>query len=483
MVDPTTLEKLRPCGRLETYSTARHHLNIFKNVGFSATYITSHVPQISLRTQVYAALRCVITEHVSLSAITLNEDKSYPEAYLARLPEIDLRSCVEMRERQTPFPKDGEMDKEMDDVLVEQHSCNFKQDLGTKPFWRLVVLTSSKDATTFTAIWMWHHALADGASAFLFHESFLAGLNSVKADCEASPVVKSPSTALPPPLEGLHRLPITWPFFLKAILGSILPSIFAPRPAGLWTGNLVTADVTALPQPHFRTIIFSANTTKTLAKLSRKERTSVTATLECLLAASLFANLPATECQRVKFEGPMSAKRWLTIDANQMTNAVAQYGYIHSRPALLPERDASKPAVLEYFSWNEARAVKTEIESELAKAGTNNPVALMKYLPDMHKYLLKKLGKPRERSAGLSNVGIWRHKPEEDAKWNVGRMTFSQSPNITTSALALSVVTGGDGNAALNFAWDHGVADEDVIQKVIYGVKEGGHALVKGVEM
>jgi hypothetical protein len=33
------LEKLRPCGRLEKYSTARHHLGYFNNVGLTAIYI------------------------------------------------------------------------------------------------------------------------------------------------------------------------------------------------------------------------------------------------------------------------------------------------------------------------------------------------------------------------------------------------------------------------------------------------------------
>ncbi|RMZ67996.1 Alcohol acetyltransferase [Pyrenophora seminiperda CCB06] len=480
MPDPTTFEKLRPCGRLETHSTARHHLGLYKNVGFSAQYKVSSNTQLSLENHVYGALRHVISHHPNLSAITLNEDQSYPNAYFARIPAINLRTCVEFLQRSTPFPGDGENDEELDQILVQQHSRDFKQDLGSKPFWRVFIVTSPVDARRFTATWVWHHALADGISGFIFHDSFLAGLNLLKVGDSTDPVVKSPNTALLPPLEELHPMPISWPFFLRAILGSILPSLFARRPAKLWTGKPVPVDVTAQSEARCQTLVFSKAITTKLAQASRRERTSVTATLQCLLTASLFSLLPAAECECLSVEGPMSVRRFLDVKDDQMTDAVAQYDFLHKRIV----NDAQAGKILQYFSWDTAREVKSVIAAEAAKGGDDNFAGLLKYVPDMHGYLLDKVGKPRTPSVKISNVGVWQNaqRQEEDqseTKWSVERMVFSQSPNLVTNGIAVSVVTGADGNAVVSFCWVEAAVGDEFMKKVIDGVREGVEELVK----
>jgi hypothetical protein len=479
MADLSNLKKLRPCGRLETYSTARHHLGFYKNVGFTAEYVASETSQQSLENQVYIALRNVIAQHPILCAIAADEDKSYPNVYFAELPEIDLRTCVEIYERNTPLPNDGEVDKELDEMLAQQHSRDFKERLGSRPFWRVLVLTWPKDATRFTATWMWHHALADGASAFLFHESFLGGLNSSEMEGNAEPIVKSSNMALPPPLEELHPMTLSWLYFIRAILGALLPSMFAKRPLGLWTGGPVQQDATPLPQPRHRTLVLSKATTDKLVQLSRAEKTSVTATLQCLLAASLFVHLPAQYYQKLKIEGPIAMKRFLNVEGKQMTVAMAQYGYLHERLASQNSQDSTKPSILKQFSWDATRAVKTIISAEVAKAGTDNSIALLKYVPSMSQFFLDKLGKPRDPTAELSSVGVWKTK-QNPGNWAIGRMVFSQSPNVVTSAFAVSVVTGGDGNATANFCWVEGAVDEGLMRKVIEGVKDGVEVLVAG---
>ncbi|KAF1942855.1 hypothetical protein EJ02DRAFT_157871 [Clathrospora elynae] len=485
MTDSLNLEKLRPCGRLETFSTARHNLSFYRNVGFTATYTSSDTPQSPLGNNIFAALRHVIAKYPNLSAITLNEEQSFPNVYFARLTEIDLRTCVEICERRTPFPKDGEADEELDEALAQQHSRDFKEGLGSKPFWRLLVQTSPNQATQFSASWMWHHALADGGSALLFHESFLAGLNASGPDSDAGPIVPTPIATLLQPLEELHPMSMSWPFFLQAILGAMLPSIFAKRPAKLWAGNPVPEDTTTLPTPRYRTLIFSKETTLKLAQASRAERASMTATLQCLLAASLFANLPATEYDKISIFGPISMKRFLDVKETQMTNAIATYDYMHRRPSSRPTNSiSSSPSpshILQNFSWDEARAVKFKIQAEIAKEGRDNPNALLKYVSDMPGFFLEKLGKPRSPSAEVSSLGVWRDK-QGGGKWEVGRMVFSQFPDLTAGAFAMNVVTGGDGNAVINFCWGEWAVGEGMMRKVIEGVGDGVEGLIDGYE-
>lgn len=479
MLAPSELKKVRSCGRLETYSTARHHLGIYNNVGFTATYHSPGAASHPFEQNIFTALRHVIAEHPSLSVIPLNEDKSYPNVCFAQLHEIDLRACVEFRQRKTLLPKDGEVDEELDELLAIHHTRNFNGE--TQPFWRLLVLDSIAGENAFTASWFFHHALADGTSAILFHETFLAALNR-PSDGNADPVIKPSVAALLPPLEELHPMTISWGFFLQAILGAILPSVFNKRPAKLWTGKPVPSTLSSLPGPMYRTLVCSARTTRKLAQISRKEHTSVTSTLQCLLAASLFLSLPVAEVERVKIEGPISMRRFLGIKKGQMTSAIAQYEYLHERPTLGSADQIAKTGVLQHFSWNEARAVKSAIQAEIGKEGCDNPIALLQYVSDMPKFFMEKLGKPRHPSVELSNIGVWHDEPDSNANWTIGRMLFSQSPNVTGSAFAVNVVTGGDGNAVVNFCWSEGAVEQETMNSIIRGIRRGLDGLTNATE-
>ncbi|KAF2821384.1 hypothetical protein CC86DRAFT_373726 [Ophiobolus disseminans] len=479
MVNVKELARLRPCGRLETYSTARHHLGYYNNVILAATYLSS-LSSHSLEPFIYFALIEVIAKHSNLSAIPLDEDKSYPDVHFVRLPSIDLRTCVELRERKGSLSKDGEADEELDGILMEQHGRGFAEDLGMKPFWRLTVLRSSTENTTFTAVWAFHHALLDGASALMFHDSFLSALSkhSQGPDLNPTPIVDSPTGPLPPPFEEQHTMTISWLFFLGAIASSLLPSIFDKRPPNLWTGNRIPEEITSVPKFNSRTFVLAADTVKRLAQLSRGQGVTVTASLHALVAASLFANLPEHDFDKVNIAAPVSMRPFLEdVPDDQMTNAITSYEITHHRPT---PTHSEKGGALQYFSWAEARSVKSAIQATVAKTGSDNSIALLKYVSNIHDFLTSNLGKERTLSTELSNVGVY--KPKSEGEWKIGRMTFSQCANPMDAAFHINVVTGGDGNASLNASWCDGAVEEDLIGKVMDGLKKAVEQLVEDGE-
>lgn len=478
MVDITSLEKLRPCGRLETYSTARHHLGIYKNVGLTATYMYKDEVLVDLEKHVFHALHQVIAKHPNLTAIPLDEDQSFPNVSFARLPQIDLRTCVIFRTRKTPLPKDGEADHEVDELLAEQHSRDLKNALGTAPFWRLIILDSQTEDKSFSATWLFHHALSDGSSAMLFHESFLAALNTPALDSHSGNIVKSPNINLAPPLEELHPMSMSWSFFLRVIGAALIPSIFARRPAKLWTGSPLPAKIEPSSRARFRTVVLTEEATKALAAVCRREQTSVTAALQCIFATSLFANLPASEFDKLKIDVPISLRPILQVADGQMINAISQYTYTHTRPSSNPRPTTSNTNSQHEFSWAEARDVKATIQAEVARKGHDNPIALLKYVSDMPAFLQQKLGKPREASVDMSNLGVWKGKEDADAKWHVGRMTFSQSLNVVSSPIGMNVVTGGDGKAVVNFCWSEEAVENELMEGVIGGFREGVSSVI-----
>jgi hypothetical protein len=106
--------------------------------------------------------------------------------------------------------------------------------------------------------------------------------------------------------------------------------------------------------------------------------------------------------------------------------------------------------------------MKEALAKEVSKKGADNPIALLKYVSNMQEFFLDKLGKPRDASVEVSNLGVWRPRNTPDvhemaepgkAKWTLGRMTFSQSMNHTSAQISVNAVTGGDGCMVINFCW------------------------------
>ena len=463
-------------GRLETFSTARHHLGFYKNVGCAATYSNPSLTT-SLESIIFRALRIVIARHAMLSAIPLQEDKSYPDVYFARLPSIDLRDCVQFIER-TKSVGEGERDEEVDRVLQEQHNRIFKENVGTKPFWRLVVLHEPSNPGNFTAVWVFHHALADGSSALVFHQTLLSALQTVStaASEEESTIVESPDTPLVPPLEELHPLPISVGFIFKALLGLWFPSWFNPRPAKLWTGGPISNDPKLL-QANISSLVLSSVTTKKLLDLSRANKTTMTGTLECIVASALLANLDSESYERVVVDGPISMRRFMKWEGgsleDELVSGMTEYAYTHNRPASSPPPSSS-------FSWADARGVRAAIQKEIDKDGRNSVVGLLRWVDDIQKFFTDQLGKERANSFEMSNIGAYREKKAEggDVEWKIGRCLFSQCPNVAGAAFASNVVTGGDGCAVMTLTWFEGIVEEDLMERVIRSIEKEVATLV-----
>ncbi|KAF2792800.1 hypothetical protein K505DRAFT_362559 [Melanomma pulvis-pyrius CBS 109.77] len=481
MTDPTSLEKLRRCGRLETYSTIRHHLNFYTNVGTAATYFPPTSSSLPLRTLIFAALRQVITTHSILSAIPLNEDSNYPDPYFARLPSIDLRTCVEFVERKTAHPGDGDADVELETLLSEQHGRNFKEGLGTRPFWRLVILTApGAKGGEFTAAWFVHHALADGTSGLVFHRALLAALQSASAPSssdEADAIVASPSTPLLPPIESLHPLPISLFFLGQQLWGEWFPAPVAK----LWTGGPITA-----PRPpssnartHIKTLVLSKSQTAQLVALSRANRTTVTAALQTVIASAVLANLDANKFDKVQGDGALSLRPNLTLEGRDVGEEIGVWvsRWVHpfSRQPASPA-STSYGGALASFSWESARAVRESITREVAGNGKNSVVGLLRWVSDLQQFFTKRIGMARSESFEISSLGVLKIKGNEmegDEVWKIGRTIFSQCGSVAGAGFSVSVVTGGDGNLNMAFSWLESAVEEELMGKVVRSVKEG----------
>jgi hypothetical protein len=72
---------------------------------------------------------------------------------------------------------------------------------------------------------------------------------------------------------------------------------------------------------------------------------------------------------------------------------------------------------------------------------------------NLNSFWLSKVGKHREETFEITNIGVWKAKPEEEnGDWKVGRVVFSQCSAVSGPAFAFSFSTGRDGCLVLGFS-------------------------------
>lgn len=418
----------------------------------------------NLRYLIYAALADVIHKHHILSAIPVDEDSLDP--YFARLPSINLQRSVSFIERSRPLAvADNGEDRELDAILQVQHNTNFKSEYGTLPFWRLLILKDAGIEKEFTASFIFHHSIGDGVSGLVFHNAFrdaleVASSSPLSLDSKTEQVIVSNDTPLLPPLEELHPLPIHE--------SSAKPPTTILKE---WTGNFIHAPC----KTHYRTLYLSQSSSKTFVQECKSKNLSVTSALPSVIAAVLFGILPPTT-EALTCIIPVSLRPWLKLPRNVTKDAIGTY--IDAFKVQLRRSDQNIEDAKSMDIWPGAHETAKEITNYL----TNNlspsgepytAVAVFKTIPDVSIIFNSTLGKDRDAALEVSNLGVFSDssKDRADPLWQVGRVTFSRSSVVSGSAVTMSVVSGGDGGLTIGFSWQEGVIDDDVVDKLIDGVR------------
>jgi hypothetical protein len=473
MASPTAisqLEKLRPLGKLqpflkrptnallthkpgglEQFSSARHHLGFFNNIGVSASYTcqTSKAAN-AWKDIIFSALSIVILRHPILSAIPIDEDTTAP--FFARLPEINLENVVTFMTRKEPFSGTAR-DIELDSILETQHNITFKSGYGTLPFWRVIILISADAEKEFVLSFIFHHALSDGSSGMAFHKDFLSALSANPVPL-SSYTIRTQKQELLPNLELAHPLPISAP--------SAPPYVSK----NLWSAERVSMPTTS----HFQSLVFSNETTARIIQVCKDHGTTITATIPVIVATALMQNIPE-QFEELECTFAVSVRRWLSapIDEGSMGawyDAFSQY---------------YRKENVSQFSWEEARRSRGLIADYLKSGGERISVAKFKNIPDMREFFLSRVGKERGTSFDFSNLGSLRPQTAngKEQDWGMGRMVFSRSAFVSGSAIATGAVTGPNGCLVLGFCWQEGAVSRDLMGRFVESVRIGMENIAK----
>lgn len=463
-------------GKLESISAACHHLGFFNNVAVSAHYKLSVANVSNLQQIMYHAVADVVHRHPILSAIPVNEDTSNP--YFGRLSSIDLRRSIFFATRaqsyQPILSKEGNWeDEELDLILENQHNINFKLDYGSQPFWRLIILQNSgtekklpsaqklvperkvplNESNNFTACFVFHHALCDGISGLIFHNTLQDAL-----DISAS-VVKEPidfiitpnDSSLLPSVEELHPLPIN-------------PEPPTAAVAKAWTGNVIHAPC----KTRFKSLSIPPSSSNAFIQACKKNGITVTSALPALISTALYRVLPeATESLNCNI--PVSLRRWLPQGV--VDGAMGNWFDVFQVQFLFSDQDIEASTDIWAQGQNASKAIANYLNNSPSVVPYTN-IGIFKEIPDISVFFSSLLGKERSTAIEVSNLGVFANPPNKNNIWHVGKVILSRSAVVSGSAITITAVCGGDESMSLGFTWQEDIVEGRFVDQVISGVRK-----------
>ena len=457
-----TSDILRPVGMLEKLYTARQVLGIYNSVIVTASYtIQSNLDDSSLHCMLCSAITRLIHRHPSLCCYF--EGEKTPEPKFRRLKTILIKDVLQIRYLGRPV--------DLGSQLQEIHDLQWP--LDAKPLWRLVVMREPP-ATDDISIgcrlhvaFVYHHVIGDGLSGSAFHRCLIQDLGDVERHRPVSQEVPQAiaiptSTTLIEPVEKLTSLPLSWLFLLGQVIKEYAPWWLVGAPSPLWAGK----PAQTLDECPFRSRVQIVTLSPDQVQSLVAESKNHSVTLTCLLTAVIVSALANKFSAASRFVGntPYTLRRITRTSMDEIVNQTSGFETDYSLDRLDNIRKASNVSKHIENLWDTARYFHTQMQIELAKCPHDNLIGLLPYVTDYIKYYQKKIGKPREVTFELSNLGAFEERrgclPKD---WTLEAMSFSQGAQPVGPAFTANCVGVRDGALTIAITWQESVVQEDVI--------------------
>ncbi|KAI5458709.1 alcohol acetyltransferase [Mariannaea sp. PMI_226] len=453
---------IRPLGKLEAYSSSRHVLGIYRCVVVSARYTNPHGSNADAA--FLGGLAQLVARQPMLRVGIIGEDTNTPK--FVHVPQVDLLNHVVFRS--LPAGEDYETGL---DLLHAWCHDQLWPEVQTLPPWRVIVVRPDVANPGFEdVVFSFHHSLMDGTSAKNFHEELLTALNQVDEGAEPPHVLEFPELpVLPKTQEELIKYTNSIFFVSRVVWAELGPSFLKrPKPA-IWNGERID-----LQLPHKARILsldIPAEVVSTMLSECRKHSSSITALLHALCLTSFARRLPPKDSPSFKAATPINARRYIKVptDSEDITLfRVAVATMEHEWPSVdldalrTTETSAGK---LNNLIWDHARKIRTHLQARTASLPADDPVSLLKYIPDWETFWKKKQGQQRDYSWEISNIGAL--KRPEDGRRKITRAMFTNGIIVAGPPLCLNVVSVPDGPLTLTISWNQDVVPEELMKGLL----------------
>jgi hypothetical protein len=404
------------------------------------------------RVTILRALRQMVLAHPALCVQLAGSHDKKP--YFVRLPVVDVSDVLEYSE---------DLSKTVEEVLAAELIKPFPRST-TKPLWRVIVRSDN------TVIFVWHHSIADGGCTHSFHAAFLSALNKKpgeiqKEESESNIVTVPAQITMAPTIEDRTSISVSFKTTCLTLYEAFTPASWQ-RLHKAWTGNPV------VPKPsldvHVRMRKIEPDAARKLVALCRENNCTITSFIHTLAVCVLSKLVTSQDKIAHKYKifstvVPISLRRFTGTSALDMCDQVTAY---HAHPRIMRNIE-NYPPTKETFPWNTATEFGASLHKSFAKAreviGT---IGFIYKLGIAKKFFLDKLGKKREGTLVLSNVGVM---PKDDLGetqrdngelWEVDNVGFGQNDGVFGSAMKINMA--GSPSGAINIAYTWGLSNLDL---------------------
>ncbi len=451
------------------------HLCSGVNHRFTASNVRSHLTP---------AVRAVVAQHPALQCGII--DETTPNPAFIRLESIDLKKHVEYHESDSSFAAEDnflafQQEVALRELLSRQHSRSWN-DITIHPTWRIqVMMQTATPPFIHSAIevsFLFHHALIDGLSGIAFHHSLLKALNSNLEPNDAGFIIDVPHTvSLAPSVENqlhLRDLPlnVTRPRLFLEYCNQHLPewtrSLFSPwtgRPANLlpavnFVSRLHVVDINAAEFHNFR-------------EICREYKTTFTAMLHAIIVLCLSRRRP--NAKAFVACTPFSVRDCSNTPMDQLVNQISVAKTTFPRRVIKSFSNQVGNGEINEIA-NLASSFSRNLRKTLRAFPEDSTLSLLEYVSDLRAHFRGKLGKSREVTFEVSNLGAFCDPSRENNrqngdKWNINRMLFTQSGSVVGNALSFNVVSVEDGPLTLSLTWQDGAVSERVVSNLLWDVR------------
>lgn len=447
---------LTPVGPNERRTISREDLGFYNGVIVSAVYeFADGFDTTSPRSFFDPVSRCV-EAHPFLCVVV--GDSHTDKAYFERVPKINLPDQIEVLDG---VSKEGDVSTEMEHVMNKELDRPFPRGI---PPWRVIVLPLA--ASQALVVFCFSHTIGDGPNGTSFHRSFLKAIREAHsaAPKSAAMTLATPDTPLPPPFDTPEHLPISWSFLLGPLLGNILPRFLADL-LGLKAQVSIVNEGTWLGT---RTMFFDAATHRNRLKLRELPASAVANAVRAARAhearlSGVLAQIIARAVGRAigdkggvtdfVVETAVNMRRSVGVHEDEM-GEFASGCYL-----ALPRADGGHPGTpLSEAEWETAKASTAQLALSAAQL-QDQPIGLLRYAGSVRKWLAGKVGSERGSSFEMSNIGVF--DPDRDGGAaprgaRIVRAMFAQPGHVTSSAVAVNILSVKGGGLAYTTTWQVG---------------------------
>ncbi len=439
-------------GPNEQRTISREDIGFYHAVIVGGIYEFTHAVDFHSPSSFFRPLRRCVEQHPYL-CVTVG-DMHTDKSFYRRVPHVNLEDHVFIENHTTA----GDDSRKIEAVLAANLDKPFSRGI---PPWRIIILPLQ--SRCFIAF-AFSHTIGDGISGPAFHRTFLQACASLAAPLPPmdAALVHTPVTPLPPPFDTRERLPISWKFLLAPLMGLLLPSfianLFGLRASasgsdeGTWTGRPAAFDSKTLRSNIILREVEAPLLERALLA-SRRHDAKLTSTFHQLITRALSEAVPDPRFTNFVSATAVNMRRSIGVSNDEMGEFTSGCYITHPR--------ADMSARFPDECWLAASSASQRL-TEAASTLQDQAIGLLRYLPSVRRWMLSKLGKTRDGSFEVSNIGVFDPRnvstpaASAEVQAKITKMVFAQPGHVDTSPLAFNIASVKGGSLVYTVTWQAG---------------------------